>query len=192
MITLDDPARHLISSDHNTFHRLFTGTFVMTILPILQNTSTSVDDKKTRLGFFTWAMDQNNQNVTDIDALVSVFNNISNDVASFQATFQEKIAQVGRQVGNTTQVWNWNNLAPAIHVAYEDMASLQQKLNVQIQLERAKKSEIREQNGHLSIVKQADDVEITEARNQEIELAAASYANLAQILETFADGWTTT
>ncbi|KAF8145721.1 hypothetical protein K438DRAFT_1629645, partial [Mycena galopus ATCC 62051] len=26
MITLDDPARHLISFDHNTFHRLFTGS----------------------------------------------------------------------------------------------------------------------------------------------------------------------
>ncbi|KAJ7740153.1 hypothetical protein B0H16DRAFT_1729180 [Mycena metata] len=137
------------------------------------------------------AMDQNNQNVTDIDALVSVFNNVSNDVASFQATFQEKITQVGMQVGNTTQVWNCNNLAPAIHVAYEDMASLQQKLNVQIQLERAKKSEIREQNDRLLTATQADDVEITDIRNAEIELAATSYANLAQILETVADGWTT-
>ncbi|KAJ7717456.1 hypothetical protein B0H16DRAFT_1476073 [Mycena metata] len=86
----------------------------------------SVDDKKQRLNFspgylrnICQAMDQNEQNVKDIDALIGVFNGISKDVTSFNATFEWTMARVG------------NKSTSDIQRAKEDIASLPQKFVVQ-------------------------------------------------------------
>ncbi|KAJ7740138.1 hypothetical protein B0H16DRAFT_59069 [Mycena metata] len=255
-------------------------TFVKTIIPILQNTSTSVDYKKTRLTFFVNTMDQNDQNVKDIDALILVFDGISKDVTSFKATFEETMTQVGNTLTSDIQRANediallqekleaqletakklgiaagvsigvggvmvatgvlapvgmllglagiimgavaidayfnkvaaiktdlankkdelvklqgqqnaYNKLSPDIKIACANMVTISTKLGVLAGVFKTVKADIVEQNQHLSTASGADDLDIADVRDQEIELAAASYANLAQILQTFADGWTT-
>ncbi|KAJ7701975.1 hypothetical protein B0H16DRAFT_1832857 [Mycena metata] len=149
-------------------------TFVKTIIPILQSTSMSVDDKKKRLDFFI----TNGQNDKDIDALILVFDGISKDVTAFKAAFKKTMAQVS------------NKLATDTRHANEAIALLLKKLDVQ--MKTAKKLGIAAGASlqHL-LASQADTAELGDIRNAEIELAAGSYADLAQILETFADGWTT-
>ncbi|KAJ7736687.1 hypothetical protein B0H16DRAFT_1695326 [Mycena metata] len=156
-------------------------TFVKTIIPILQNTDMSVDAKKKRLDFFIANMDQNGHNVKDIDALIIVFDGISKDATAFEATFKKTMAQVS------------NKLATDTRHANEAIAVLLKKLDAQMNTcTQAKDLGIVAGASlqHL-LASQADTAELADIRNNEIELAAASYANLAQILETFADGWTT-
>ncbi|KAJ7226535.1 hypothetical protein B0H12DRAFT_274973 [Mycena haematopus] len=78
-------------------------TFIRSILPILGNTNMSVEAKKTRLNFYIKTMDQNAQNITAIDALVAVYQGISNDVSAFKATFEEKMKQVGQRLTTDIQ-----------------------------------------------------------------------------------------
>ncbi|KAJ7733122.1 hypothetical protein B0H16DRAFT_1580010 [Mycena metata] len=161
-------------------------TFVKTILPILKSTSMSVDDKKQRLDFFTWTMDQNDQNVNDIDALIIAFDGISKNVTSFKATFEETMALVKAEMALVGLTLTINTQR-----ANEDIALLREKLDVQMNTAKELRIIARVSFEHLSQAKRADDVEIIEIRNQEIELAAASYASLAQFSETFADGRST-
>ncbi|KAJ7733134.1 hypothetical protein B0H16DRAFT_170891 [Mycena metata] len=255
-------------------------TFVKTIIPILKNTDLSVDAKQTRLGFFINNMNQNDQNIKDIDALILVFDGISKNVTSFEATFEETMKQVGTKlttdiarakediallqqkletqlqtaktlgiaagvslgVGGVMMATGvlapvgmliglagiimgglaidayfnkvaaikkdladkkdelatlqkqqdaYNTLSPEITIACASMLSISTKLGVLAGVFKTVKGDIVEQNEHLKTASGADDADIADVRDQEIELAAASYANLAQILETFADGWTT-
>ncbi|KAJ7501601.1 hypothetical protein B0H11DRAFT_2371849 [Mycena galericulata] len=253
-------------------------TFTKSILPILQSTTMTVDDKKIRLNFYTNNMDQNNQNVTEIDALVAVYNGISNDVSSFKATFEEKMMQVGQQletdiqrakddieiikqklaqhqetakklgiaggvlggVGGAliitgglapigvligiagvvlggmaideyfnkvaeikhelsdkqaelatleSQKSAYQKLAPAVTAASSDMSLIMTKLQVLTQVFKTVKNDIVAANDHLGTSSQADTAEIIDIRNQQIELSAESYANVAVVLNNFASGW---
>ncbi|KAJ7030965.1 hypothetical protein C8F04DRAFT_1111952 [Mycena alexandri] len=253
-------------------------TFVKNIIPILQNTSMSVTDKATRLTFFTNNIDQNDQNVKDIDALILVYDGISKDVTAFKATFEETMTQVGNKLTTDIQRANddiellqqtlgeftakklgiaggvlsgvggvliatgglaplgvivgiagivlgglaidayfnkvaaiktdlanrkadlvnlqgqqsaYNKLSPDIKIACADMVSISTKLAILTGVFKTVKSDIVEQNQHLTTASQADTAELADIRNQQIELAAASYANLSEILETFSNGWST-
>ncbi|KAJ7016975.1 hypothetical protein C8F04DRAFT_1158560 [Mycena alexandri] len=255
-------------------------TFVKNIIPILQNTSMSVTDKATRLTFFTNNIDQNDQNVKDIDALILAYDAISKDVTAFKATFEETMTQVGNKLTTDIQRANddiellqqkldaqleaakklgiaggvlsgvggvliatgglaplgvivgiagivlgglaidayfnkvaaiktdlanrkadlvilqgqqsaYNKLSPDIKIACTDMVSISTKLAILTGVFKTVKSDIVEQNQHLTTASQADTAELADIRNQQIELAAASYANLSEILETFSNGWST-
>ncbi|KAJ7245343.1 hypothetical protein B0H12DRAFT_785062 [Mycena haematopus] len=255
-------------------------TFIKSILPILGNTTMTVEAKKTRLNFYIKTMDQNNQNITAIDALVAVYQGISNDVSAFKATFEEKMRQVGARLTTDIQrakddiqdvkdrlkqsmetakklgiagavtggiggimvatgvlapvgivlaiagivmgakaideYFNkvkalkgelvdkeavlarlvsqqdaYNKLSPAVAAASTDMTLIMAKLTVLTQVFKTVKNDIVAANNHLSFAKEADDLEIDDVRDTEIQLTAASYANLAAILNAFASGWST-
>ncbi|KAJ7016970.1 hypothetical protein C8F04DRAFT_486623 [Mycena alexandri] len=255
-------------------------TFVKNIIPILQNTSMSVTDKATRLTFFTNNIDQNDQNVKAIDALLLIYDQLGKDVAAFKASFETKMQQVGQKLdldiarakediegiktklaehqeaakklgisagisagigagllatgflaplayacfgaslvlgikaidewfnevqkikgeladrendlaGLESQRTAYQKLVPACASASQDMSLISGKLQILTQVFKLVKSDIVDASTHLNTASQADNADVTQVRNDELELAAASYSMLAVILETFATGWST-
>ncbi|KAJ7030970.1 hypothetical protein C8F04DRAFT_1364772 [Mycena alexandri] len=237
-------------------------TFVKNIIPILQNTSMSVTDKATRLTFFTNNIDQNDQNVKAIDALLLVYDQLGKDldldiarakediegIKTKLAEHQEAAKKLGISAGISAGIGagllatgflaplayacfgaslvlgikaidEWFNevqkikgeladrendlaglesqrtayqkLVPACASASQDMSLISGKLQILTQVFKLVKSDIVDASTHLNTASQADNADVTQVRNDELELAAASYSMLAVILETFATGWST-
>ncbi|KAJ7733129.1 hypothetical protein B0H16DRAFT_1580024 [Mycena metata] len=255
-------------------------SFVHNILPIIRSTAMSAADKKIRLDFYATSIDQNDQNVKDIDALLLVYDQLGTDVAAFKTSFETKMQQVGQKLdtdiarakedieaikkklaahqetakqlgisagisagigagllatgylapvayvcfaaslvmgikaieewfnevqkikgeladkqtelaGLESQRAAYQKLVPACASAAQDMNLISAKLLILTQVFKLVKSDIVDASTHLSTASGADDADVTEVRNDELELAASSYAMLAVILETFATGWST-
>ncbi|KAJ7441045.1 hypothetical protein B0H11DRAFT_526161 [Mycena galericulata] len=255
-------------------------TFTQSVLPILQSTTLTLADKKARLAFYANSMDQNDQTVNAIDALLLVYSELGNNVAAFKASFETKMQQVGQKLDTDIQrakedieiiktklaqheetakklgisagiaagvgagllatgvlapfayasfaaslvlgikaideYFNkvqqikheladkkndlaalesqrsaFQKLAPAVTAAASDMGLIAEKLHVLTEVFKLVKNDIVNASAHLDTASQADNADVTDIRNDQLSLAATSYASLAVILETFATGWST-
>ncbi|KAJ7441047.1 hypothetical protein B0H11DRAFT_2292515 [Mycena galericulata] len=83
----------------------------------------------------------------------------------------------------------YQKLAPAVTAASSDMSLIMTKLTVLTQVFKLVKNDIVVANEHLVFSSQADTAEIIDIRNEQIALSATSYANVAEVLNAFASGW---
>ncbi|KAJ7226530.1 hypothetical protein B0H12DRAFT_1240559 [Mycena haematopus] len=83
----------------------------------------------------------------------------------------------------------YNSLQPQVQSASKDMGVITVKLAALSTIFKTLKADVVGAKEHLIIAQGAHDLELGDARNAEIALAAASYANLKLILDTFVVGW---
>ncbi|KAJ7229753.1 hypothetical protein B0H12DRAFT_1240175 [Mycena haematopus] len=148
--------------------------FTKRILRILQSATVAVAPKEKRISLYVTMIDQNDQNIKAIGALIDVYQGILNGISQFKATFEEKMERCGARRSSEVQG------------ALADIATIGAKLE-QLRV-NAKMLAYAGYvtDGFLNTSKDADEVDLDEIRNTEIERAAASYANLATILDAFA------
>ncbi|KAJ7016972.1 hypothetical protein C8F04DRAFT_1158550 [Mycena alexandri] len=84
---------------------------------------------------------------------------------------------------------DYDSLQPVVHNTSNDMGVITVKLAVLSTIFKTLKADVVAANEHLTLGEGAHNAEIGDIRNAEIKLAAASYANLKLVLDTFAVGW---
>ncbi|KAF7326143.1 hypothetical protein MKEN_00465800 [Mycena kentingensis (nom. inval.)] len=84
---------------------------------------------------------------------------------------------------------HYNQLAPKIKIASDNMASITDKLKVITSVFKTVKNDLQQAYDHFDTAKSADEMELTEDRNAELVLTAKLYASIAVVLNTFAAGW---
>ncbi|KAJ7030968.1 hypothetical protein C8F04DRAFT_1111962 [Mycena alexandri] len=84
---------------------------------------------------------------------------------------------------------DYDSLQPVVHNTSNDMGVITVKLAVLSTIFKTLKADVVAANEHLKLGEGAHNAEIGDIRNAEIKLAAASYANLKLVLDTFAVGW---
>ncbi|KAJ7740144.1 hypothetical protein B0H16DRAFT_1758327 [Mycena metata] len=83
----------------------------------------------------------------------------------------------------------YDSLQPVVHNASNDMGVITVKLAALSTIFKTLKADVVAANVHLTTGQGAQDAGMGDIRNAEIQLAAASYATLKLVVDTFAVGW---
>ncbi|KAJ7733132.1 hypothetical protein B0H16DRAFT_1696224 [Mycena metata] len=83
----------------------------------------------------------------------------------------------------------YDSLQPVVHNASNDMGVITVKLAALSTIFKTLKADVVAANVHLTTSQDAQDAGMGDIRNAEIKLAAASYATLKLVVDTFAVGW---
>ncbi|KAJ7501597.1 hypothetical protein B0H11DRAFT_2224474 [Mycena galericulata] len=258
--------------------RTLITTFTQDILPLLADDTILAAEKQSRIDAFLKLIDANERAICDVDTLVASYDSLSKNVTAFQATFNQTMKDVGKQLdvdiqraqqdiadvkariaahveagkklGLTAGVLGtvagglsatgilapfaliftglaiffgiseaqkyydksqklkeeltsdenalatlnankatYDSLQPEIYNTSKDMDTITVKLAALTTIFKTLKADVVSANEHLGFAESAHDADIGDIRNSEIKLAAASYANLNLLLDTFAVGW---
>ncbi|KAJ7441039.1 hypothetical protein B0H11DRAFT_2292511 [Mycena galericulata] len=258
--------------------RTSINTFTQEILPLLADDTVLAAEKQSRIDDFLNLIDANERAICDVDALVASYDSLSKNVTAFQATFNQTMKDVGKQLDvdiqraqqdiadvkariaahveagknlgltagvlgtvagglaatgilapfaliftglaiffgiseaqkyydksqrlkeelttdeNTLATLNaskatYNFLQPEIYNTSKDMDTITVKLAALTTIFKTLKADVVSAKEHLGFAESAQDADIGDIRNSEITLAAASYANVNLLLDTFAVGW---
>ncbi|KAJ7196167.1 hypothetical protein B0H12DRAFT_1245410 [Mycena haematopus] len=145
-------------------------TFTERILPLIESTT-----MKAEANIYVSVMDQTDQQLIAIDALLAAYGGISDEVSHSKSTFEQRMIQV-------------SPLTIDIQSAKPDMDYIKEQLGLFRDSAKIFQNLWVVVFRILGTVKEADDWDIPDIRNVEIERVAKSYASLAVMLDTFASG----